>query len=201
MAKLAAVTWDGMDTFKQELQLLTADLVSEAEGILISAAFDAADALRAAYPYREGGLVRGVTVIPSRGVTLAGAAVKNLAPTRSSTRTARRRARHPRGYNRGRMQGTPTFRPITRRYRDQALRPSSIGSMPTGPPRSRATRTPTKEQNMSIKTGKFGKVSWDPTGGTTLVEIISLNAWTLSEETEMEDVTCFGDTNKVYVPA
>ena len=53
---------------------------------------------------------------------------------------------------------------------------------------------------MSIKTGKFGKVSWDPTGGSTLVEIISLNAWTLSEETEMEDVTCFGDTNKVYVP-
>ena len=80
MAPLAAVKWDGMDTFKQELQLLTADLVSEAEGILISAAFDAADALRAAYPYREGGLIRGVTVIPSRGMTLAGAAVKNLAP-------------------------------------------------------------------------------------------------------------------------
>ena len=53
---------------------------------------------------------------------------------------------------------------------------------------------------MSIKTGKFGKVSWDPSGGTALVEIISLNGWTLSEETEMEDVTCFGDTNKVYVP-
>ena len=53
---------------------------------------------------------------------------------------------------------------------------------------------------MAIKTGKFGKVSWDPTGGTTLVEIISLNAWTLSEETEMEDVTCYSDTNRVYVP-
>ena len=53
---------------------------------------------------------------------------------------------------------------------------------------------------MSIKTGKYGKVSWDPAGGTALVEIISLNAWTLSEETSMEDVTCFGDTNKVYVP-
>ena len=53
---------------------------------------------------------------------------------------------------------------------------------------------------MAIKTGKFGKVSWDPTGGSTLVEIISLNAWTLSEETQMEDVTSFGDLNKVYVP-
>src|SRR4249920_1475155 len=53
---------------------------------------------------------------------------------------------------------------------------------------------------MSIKTGKFGKVSWDQAGGSTLVEIVSLNAWTLSEETEMEDVTCFGDTNKVYIP-
>jgi hypothetical protein len=53
---------------------------------------------------------------------------------------------------------------------------------------------------MSIKTGKFGKVSWDQAGGSTLVEIISLNSWTLSEETEMEDVTCYSDTNRVYVP-
>src|SRR4249920_3687351 len=121
MAKLAAVKWDGMDTFKQELQLLTADLVSEAEGILITAAFDAADAVRAAYPYREGGLRRGVTVIPSRGVTLAGAEVKNLAPHaaiyENGTTT---RATHE-GYNRGRMLGTPTFWPITARYRDRAL--------------------------------------------------------------------------------
>jgi hypothetical protein len=53
---------------------------------------------------------------------------------------------------------------------------------------------------MAIKTGKFGDVFWDPAGGSTLVQIISLNGWTLSEETEMEDVTCFGDLNKVYVP-
>ena len=113
MAKLAAVKWDGMDTFKQELQLLTADLVSEAEGILISAAFDAADALRAAYPYREGGLIRGVTVEPSRGLNLAphAALYENGTVTRAN--------KH--GDNRGRMQGTPTFRPITARYRDEAL--------------------------------------------------------------------------------
>jgi hypothetical protein len=53
---------------------------------------------------------------------------------------------------------------------------------------------------MAIKTGRYGDVSWDPAGGIALVPIISLNAWTLSEETEMEDVSCFGDTNKVYVP-
>jgi hypothetical protein len=53
---------------------------------------------------------------------------------------------------------------------------------------------------MAIKTGRYGKVSWDPAGGTALVEIISLNAWTLNQETEMEDVSCFSDTNRVYVP-
>ena len=55
---------------------------------------------------------------------------------------------------------------------------------------------------MAIKTGRYGKVLYDPTGagGATLVEIISLNAWKLSIKTDKEDVTCFSDTNKVYVP-
>ena len=53
---------------------------------------------------------------------------------------------------------------------------------------------------MAIKTGRYGKVSWDPAGGTALTEIISLNTWTLNQETEMEDVSCFSDTNRVYVP-
>jgi hypothetical protein len=121
MAKLAAVKWDGMDTFKQELQLLAANLTSEADGILVASAFEAADALRAAYPYREGGLIRGVTVEPSRGVTLAGAKVKNLAPHAAlyENGTVTRANKH--GDNRGRMLGTPTFRPITARYRDEAL--------------------------------------------------------------------------------
>ena len=121
MAATLSVKWDGLDTFKQELQALTSDLVREAEGILVASAFDAADAVRDAYPYVEGGLRRGVTVIPSRGRTLAGAEVKNLAPHaaiyENGTTT---RATHQ-GYNRGRMLGTPTFRPITARYRDEAL--------------------------------------------------------------------------------
>jgi hypothetical protein len=53
---------------------------------------------------------------------------------------------------------------------------------------------------MAIKTGRFGSVSWDPAGGTSLSPIISLNGWTLDYSTEMEDVSCFGDTNRVYVP-
>jgi len=118
---LTGVRWDGMDTFKQELQLLTSDLVSEAEGILLSSAFDAADALRSAYPYVEGGLIRGVTVEPSRGVTLAGATVKNLAPHAKIYEDGTVARETHQGYNRGRMLGTPTFRPITARYRDQAL--------------------------------------------------------------------------------
>lgn len=53
-----------------------------------------------------------------------------------------------------------------------------------------------------IKTGRYGKVSYDPTGagGATLVEVISLNAWTLSTKTDKEDVSCYSDPNRVYVP-
>lgn len=55
---------------------------------------------------------------------------------------------------------------------------------------------------MAIKTGRYGSVKYDPTGagGATLVEVISLNKWKLDMKTDFEDVTCFGDTNKVYVP-
>ena len=55
---------------------------------------------------------------------------------------------------------------------------------------------------MAIKTGRYGSVKYDATGagGATLVEIVSLNAWKLSIKTDKEDVSCFSDTNKVYVP-
>ena len=53
---------------------------------------------------------------------------------------------------------------------------------------------------MSIKTGRYGKVSWDPLGGTALVQIVSINAWTGSFKTEYEDVSCFGDSTRVYIP-
>jgi hypothetical protein len=55
---------------------------------------------------------------------------------------------------------------------------------------------------MAILSGRTGKVSYDPTGagGATLVELASINAWTLDASTEMEDVSCFGDANRVYLP-
>jgi hypothetical protein len=53
---------------------------------------------------------------------------------------------------------------------------------------------------MAIKTGRNGQVLWDPTGGATLTAIISLNNWKLSLKTDKVEVTCFGDSNKVYVP-
>ena len=52
---------------------------------------------------------------------------------------------------------------------------------------------------MSIKTGRYGTVKYDP-AGLLPVEVISLNTWKASFTTEYEDVTCFGDVNKVYVP-
>jgi hypothetical protein len=52
---------------------------------------------------------------------------------------------------------------------------------------------------MAIISGRNGQVLWDPLA-TTPVEIISLNAWTADFKTEYEDVTCFGDVNRVYIP-
>jgi hypothetical protein len=121
MSKGFSLKFDGLDTFKQELQALTGNLVSEAEDILITAAHEAADAVRAAYPYRHGGLRGGVTVVPSRGRTLAGAEVKNLAPHAIIYEDGTVTRETHQGYNRGRQLGTPTFRPITARYHDQAL--------------------------------------------------------------------------------
>jgi hypothetical protein len=52
---------------------------------------------------------------------------------------------------------------------------------------------------MAIKTGRYGQVKWDA-AATTPVALISLNAWTGDFKTEFEDVTCFLDTNRVYIP-
>jgi hypothetical protein len=52
---------------------------------------------------------------------------------------------------------------------------------------------------VAILTGRYGTVKYDPTG-VTPVEVISLNTWKLSTKPDYEDVTCFGDENKVYVP-
>jgi hypothetical protein len=53
---------------------------------------------------------------------------------------------------------------------------------------------------MSIKTGRYGLVSWDKTGGATATPLIALNGWKLSQKQTFEDVTCFQDPNLVFVP-
>jgi hypothetical protein len=52
---------------------------------------------------------------------------------------------------------------------------------------------------MAIKSGRLGQVMYDP-AGTTPVALIAINAWKMDQKTDHIDVTCFGDTNKVYVP-
>jgi hypothetical protein len=55
---------------------------------------------------------------------------------------------------------------------------------------------------MAIVTGRNGSVQIDPTNASplSLATIASVNMWKLSLATNYEDVSCFGDTNKVYVP-
>jgi hypothetical protein len=56
---------------------------------------------------------------------------------------------------------------------------------------------------MAIKTGRYGRVRYAPAGVISpsgYITLASINSWTLSLKTDYEDVSCFGDTNKVYVP-
>jgi hypothetical protein len=52
---------------------------------------------------------------------------------------------------------------------------------------------------MAKRHGKDGKVMMDPTGGSTVVEVASLNAWTLDASSANVDVTSYGNTNLQYV--
>lgn len=47
--------------------------------------------------------------------------------------------------------------------------------------------------------GSRGQMMMDPTGGATLVAIASLNKWDLDIAKDHVKVTCFGDTNQIYV--
>jgi hypothetical protein len=50
-----------------------------------------------------------------------------------------------------------------------------------------------------IKSGRYGTVKYDP-AGVTPVALIALHGWKLSLKTDFDEVTCFGDANKVWVP-
>jgi hypothetical protein len=53
---------------------------------------------------------------------------------------------------------------------------------------------------MAIISGRNGQVLWDPAGTTATVPILSLNAFTAEFKTEFEDVSCYGDVNRVWLP-
>jgi hypothetical protein len=52
---------------------------------------------------------------------------------------------------------------------------------------------------MAIKSGRLGNVKMG-VDAATAADLISINNWTLSLETEKVEVTCFLDTNRVYLP-
>jgi len=56
---------------------------------------------------------------------------------------------------------------------------------------------------LAIKSGRYGTIRYDPAGNASpqaLAALVSLDKWKLSLKTDKINVTCFGDTNKVYVP-
>lgn len=55
---------------------------------------------------------------------------------------------------------------------------------------------------MAILSGRNGQVLYDsvPASPVNPTAIASIKGWKLSLKTDYEDVACFGDTNKVYIP-
>jgi hypothetical protein len=47
--------------------------------------------------------------------------------------------------------------------------------------------------------GARGEVKMDPAGGTSFVTVASLNKWDLDMSSDKVKVTCFKDTNQIYV--
>jgi hypothetical protein len=121
MAKLAGVKWNGLDTFKDELRVLTSDLVDEANAIMIESAEAAKTAIAAAYPFKNGALRRGLILKPARGTLLSGCELIQTAPHGYIFEHGTRERENKAGQNRGRMPPNPTFEPIAAAYRRTAI--------------------------------------------------------------------------------
>jgi hypothetical protein len=54
---------------------------------------------------------------------------------------------------------------------------------------------------MAIRAGRDGRIYIDTSSGGSgaAVPVVSKNHWSLSQSTDKQEVTCFGDTTKVYV--
>jgi hypothetical protein len=122
MATKVSVAWSGLDSFMAELQTLTADLVDEANTIMVDSATDAKRDIAAAYPAKTGRLRRGLVLKPARGQLLSGAELVQTAPHGFIYEHGTRERANKAGANRGRMGATPTFFPIAEAYRRTAIR-------------------------------------------------------------------------------
>jgi hypothetical protein len=119
---LAGVKWTGLDSFMAELQLLTADLVDEANKIMWESAEAARQEIRAAYPLGDTGNLRGGLVITAaRGTVISGAQLKQTAPHGFIYERGTTQRTNKAGSNRGRMAGRPTFEPIATEHRKKAI--------------------------------------------------------------------------------
>lgn len=123
MAKVKmGVTWSGLDSFIQELQTLTANLVVEANQILVLSAQDARRDIAAAYPAKTGTLKRGLVLRPAKGLVLSGAELVQTAPHGYIFEHGTVDRENKAGQYRGRMPARPTFFPIAEAYRRTAIR-------------------------------------------------------------------------------
>ena len=121
MPTLDAVTWIGLDTFMQELEVLTSGLVEEATAIMRESAEAARADIAAAYPIKSGNLRRGLVLEEARGTLLAGLALRQTAPHGYIFEHGTRDRENQAGQNRGRMTPRPTFEPRAYAYRRSAI--------------------------------------------------------------------------------
>jgi hypothetical protein len=120
--KLAGVKWTGLDTFMQELQVLTSDLVDEANTIMTESAEAAKADIAAAYPQGPtGNLKRGLVLRDARGTLIAGKELVQTAPHGYLYEHGTRPRYNQAGAYRGVMPGNPTFEPIAYAYRRTAI--------------------------------------------------------------------------------
>lgn len=119
--RLAGVKFTGLDSFMDELRMLTSDLVDEANAIMIEHANAAKADIAAAYPSRKGGLRRGLTIRPSRGTLIAGAELLQLAPHGHLYERGTVVRENKAGANRGAMKPHATFVPTAAAYRRSAI--------------------------------------------------------------------------------
>jgi hypothetical protein len=121
MPKLAGVQWTGLDTFYDELRLLPANLVDEAQEIMRESAEAAKADIAAAYPHKTGALARGLTLTPARGTLLAGFELRQTAPHGWIYEHGTTVRETTTGANRGQMHGRAVFEPRAHAYRRSAI--------------------------------------------------------------------------------